>query len=269
MNKFYKVKGKVTKKLWEKVKDDYEGLRGDYKVKFQKKSDDSYDAIFSTASEDRDGDVIKQNFELDSFKRNPVLIDSHRYDSIDRIIGKIENISISDGKLKGTLKFALDNPRGVLASKLAEKGFLSATSIGFIPKEFNDKGEIEKSELLEVSLVGVPSNPEALLEKQKKQKGVDNQEDEENEADDELEGSEKETEEESEEKETKKPRKSKKELAKEAIKELADRRYKILKSLRDVANEYKSKIKDKNISKKEKRLLNKSIRDLIKAKKRG
>lgn len=154
-------------KLWEKMKGDYEGISVTLKAEFQKSAevDNSFHAIFSTDSEDRHGDVVVQDFDLKSFKKNPVFLDSHNYDSITHILGKISNASTQTGKLEGDIEFFVDNPKGLLAKQAVEQGFLNATSIGFIPKQFDDKGKILKSELLEVSGVSVPAQGEALFEK--------------------------------------------------------------------------------------------------------
>jgi len=106
---------------------------------------------------------VKQNFDLKSFKKNPVFLDSHNYSSIEKIIGKIDRAKVKDNKFQGDIIFNLDNPLGVLARNMVENGFLKATSIGFIPKDFDEKGNITKSEMLEVSAVSVPANPEALF----------------------------------------------------------------------------------------------------------
>ena len=124
-----------------------------------------FHAIFSSEVEDRHGEIVYQDFDLKAFKTNPVYLDSHNYDSIEHIIGKVSPISVKDGKLQGDIEFATDNPKGLLAQNLAEKGFLNTSSIGFIPKVFDDKGNILKSELLEISAVSVPANPDATFEK--------------------------------------------------------------------------------------------------------
>ncbi len=155
-----------VKSLWEKVKGEYQGLSMDVETTYTKSADSkTFDVIFSTADEDRHGDIVYQDFDLKFFKKNPVFLDSHNYDSIEHIIGKVKNVSVDGGKLKGQVEFAMMNPKGVLAEAMATAGFLNATSVGFIPKQFDDKGNIVKSELLEVSAVAVPANARALFEK--------------------------------------------------------------------------------------------------------
>lgn len=163
------------KELWEKAqKEGYEGISVSFISEFKKAEDGGdkpiFHAIFSTAGEDRHGDIVEQSWELKSFKKNPVYLDSHNYDSIVHILGRVSGLKVTgEGKkqkLEGNVEFMLENPKGALAAMMAEKGFLNASSVGFIPLEFDEKtGNIVHSELLEISAVSVPANAEALFEK--------------------------------------------------------------------------------------------------------
>ncbi|HEY1037150.1 MAG TPA: hypothetical protein VGE62_01050 [Candidatus Paceibacterota bacterium] len=176
--KFYSIEHKTFaelgvatyKQLWEKAKSEgYEGISVNVETKFLKKSEDGekklFHATFSSSNEDRHGDIVHQVFHLVAFQKNPVYLDSHNYDSIEHIIGRIPNIGVADGVLQGDVEFATMNPKGALAEKMAEGGFLHASSIGFIPMAFNEEGDIIESELLEISAVSVPANADALFEK--------------------------------------------------------------------------------------------------------
>lgn len=164
---------KSMKELWEKNQDKYKGFSCELPVTFEKsttKKEDgedvtTYTMVFSTPDVDRHGDIVLQNFDLKGYKKNPVILDSHNYDSIMHIIGKVNNIRVEDNKLKGEIEFMLKNPKGALAKAMVDGGFLNTSSIGFIPKDFNEKGQITESELLENSLVSVPANARALFEK--------------------------------------------------------------------------------------------------------
>jgi HK97 family phage prohead protease len=99
-----------------------------------------------------------------------VVVDSHRYDSIQAILGRSVEVRVQDGKLINRVEFAVSNPLGRLAFDMAKGGFLRAQSVGFIPKEWqNGKEEGEpdrryvRTELLEISLVAVPANPAAVV----------------------------------------------------------------------------------------------------------
>lgn len=173
--KFYQINNKTFSELgvgsyqemWEKVKNEHSGLSVQSAVEFKKlkSADNRFRVVMSTEDQDRHGEVVKQNWDLKSFKKNPVFLDSHNYDSIEHILGRVEKVKVKDNALQGVVEFNTESPKGVLAMKMAENGFLNATSVGFIPQEFNEKGDIEKSELLELSAVSVPSNAEALFEK--------------------------------------------------------------------------------------------------------
>jgi hypothetical protein len=157
------------KELWQKAQEEgYTGLSLPVETVITKEVDGDtkkFHAVFSAAVEDRHGEIVFQDFELKHFKKNPVYLDSHNYGSIESIIGKVSSLSVKEGKLQGDIEFASFNPLGALAEKLADEGFLNTSSIGFIPKAFDEKGNILKSEMLEISAVSVPANPEALYEK--------------------------------------------------------------------------------------------------------
>lgn len=172
------------KELWEKLEaKGYKGFEVQVDTVFTKSEKDNvFHAVFSTDSVDRHGDIVVQNWKLTNFKKNPVYLDSHNYNSIEHIIGKVNKIKVKDNKLEGDIEFAMSNPKGVMASEMARDGFLNASSVGFIPLKFDDKFEkILESELLEISAVSVPANPEATYEKQndntRKDSGKDNAED--------------------------------------------------------------------------------------------
>ncbi|TXH50823.1 MAG: hypothetical protein E6Q97_19610 [Desulfurellales bacterium] len=176
MHKFFSLTNKSLavlratshKELWEKAQEQgYTGLSVGCGVTIQAEVDGDqkkFHAVFSSETEDRHGEIVFQNFDLKHFRKNPVYLDSHNYWGIEHIIGRVSSISLKDGKLQGGIEFATMNPKGKLAQEMAEAGFINASSIGFIPKEFDDKGNILKSELLEISAVSVPANPEALYE---------------------------------------------------------------------------------------------------------
>jgi flagellar biosynthesis GTPase FlhF len=142
-----------------------EKLYKQFGVTVKSVNEDEYtiEAVFSTEDEDRHGDIVRQAWDLKQFKKNPVILNSHNYWSATDVIGKAIKIGVKNGQLEGTIKFAVEeNPVAKIVFDLYKGNFLSAFSVGFIPKEFSDKGEILKSELLEVSAVSVPANAYAL-----------------------------------------------------------------------------------------------------------
>jgi len=124
----------------------------------------------STEVLDRDKEVIKTDgWELDNFRKNPVILLSHEYRQPP--IGKALWVK----KDKNGLKFKAQFAKTQVAEEvfqLYKDGFMRAFSVGFIPKEWeegdpeDEKGPRKiytKQELLEISAVSVPSNPEALV----------------------------------------------------------------------------------------------------------
>ncbi len=136
----------------------------------------------STAAKDRHGTVVQpEGIDTARFSRNPVLLWAHDgygsafggKPSIDSIIGKISKIEKSSLALDVEAEFAPAevNVKAEQAYRLVRAGFLSAISIGFIARRSHMErlnGDaaptevLDEIELLEISLVPVPSNPEAL-----------------------------------------------------------------------------------------------------------
>jgi HK97 family phage prohead protease len=138
--------------------------------------------VISTGSVDRDQDRIDQSgWVLDHFAKNPVVLWGHNASMPP--IGKALDVGVKNGRLTSAVRFLPDEGYGTASAwadqiyKLAKDGWLSATSVGFRPLkwDFTDDPErgaddwfpgidFHSSELVELSLVTVPANPEALIE---------------------------------------------------------------------------------------------------------
>lgn len=130
------------------------------------------EAVFSTANQDRHGDIVMQNWILTNFKKNPVILNSHNYYDCAEVVANADKITVKNGQLEGKLRFAVnENPKAKIIFDLYAAGFLHAFSVGFIVKQWDDKGNMLKSELLEISCVSVPANADALVKA--KAKGID------------------------------------------------------------------------------------------------
>lgn len=129
------------------------------------------EALFSNEKEDRHGEKVMQNWDLKSFRKNPVLLNSHNYGDVSEVIGKISKIASKDKELTGKVHFAVnENPKAKIIFDLYAGGYLNAFSVGFVPKDFSEDGmTIMKAELLEISAVSVPANALALA----KSKGIE------------------------------------------------------------------------------------------------
>ncbi len=118
--------------------------------------------VGSSGVVDRHGESLNPSgWSLNNYTKNPLLLFGHDYRSLP--IGKALKVWIEDGKLMFTLKFA-DTPMGNEVFKLFEEEMLNAFSVGFIPLKWDESGEFTyaEMELLELSVVTVPANPEAL-----------------------------------------------------------------------------------------------------------
>lgn len=122
--------------------------------------------VMTSAALDRQGEVVElDGWDFRNFMANPVILDTHRYESINDIVGK----AVSEPRKEGNgwvvdIEFA-DTERGKVAKQLVKQGMLNAVSVGFRSTQRRKEGRIVhhvQKELLEVSLVAVPANPTAL-----------------------------------------------------------------------------------------------------------
>lgn len=121
-------------------------------------------AVASTATIDRMGEVIDQEgWDLTNYKANPVLLWAHNDREI--LIGNAKNIKVEKAAGVSRLVFEpdfhdkTDTARAI--KELFEEGRMKTFSVGFMPLEM-DGNTYTKSELLEISAVNVPANPDAM-----------------------------------------------------------------------------------------------------------
>ncbi len=132
----------------------------------------------STSDLDRHGTIIEpRGINTDNFVSNPVFMWGHdAYGSgdgppdLENVLGRVVDFNRSDEAFDVAVEWA-DHDRAVMARDLVRSGFLSAVSVGFIPDpdgmttrsiDGNEIPVYERTELVEVSLVPVPSNPAAI-----------------------------------------------------------------------------------------------------------
>src|SRR6266404_6093410 len=158
-------------------------------------SSDTLDFISSDETLDRYGEIIQASgWKLDSYHRNPVFQNAHQYGDVIFTLGRALVTEVRGGKLYQRIQFATDvNPMARIAHGLYRGKFLNAVSVGFIPLRWQNgdgtehqvgrgvltaphplpsdgrgiKGEgfrrrYLEQELLEVSAVAIPANPNAL-----------------------------------------------------------------------------------------------------------
>lgn len=122
--------------------------------------------VMTSDALDRQGEVVEtEGWDFGNFMRNPVILDTHRYESIEDIVGR----AVGEPRREGSgwvvdIEFA-PTERGKTAKELVERGMLNAVSVGFRSMQRRKVGSAihhVKKELLEVSLVAIPANPTAL-----------------------------------------------------------------------------------------------------------
>ncbi len=117
-----------------------------------------YIAVISDNTRDRVGDIVNIEFlDYENYLKNPVVLFNH---NSDKVIGKTTALVKENNKLIATFVFA-STPFAQEIKTLVDEGILNAMSIGFIPRQIGDG--ILGGELLEVSIVAIPANPEALI----------------------------------------------------------------------------------------------------------
>jgi uncharacterized protein len=159
------------------------GLRGGLQVEVQAHGGPAaapiIDFIASSGALDRFQEIIEPGgWRLEHYRRNPVFQNAHQYGDIIFTLGKalITEVRVIGSRraLFQRVEFATEaNPMARIAYGLYRGGFLRAVSVGFIPLRW-ENGPAQPSEgqayrrryleqeLLEVSAVGIPANPEAL-----------------------------------------------------------------------------------------------------------
>lgn len=118
--------------------------------------------------------ILTDGIDLEQFKRNPILLWMHRrnYQGTAGPIGRIENLRRDGAKLIGTPVFDQNDPFAKQVESKWENGFLRMASAGLEPLEVSDdpalvldgqtRATVTRSRLVEVSIVDMGSNDEAL-----------------------------------------------------------------------------------------------------------
>lgn len=122
--------------------------------------------VISDSSLDRHGTRINpKGWHLEAFKKNPIALFGH---SSGFPVGRWEDVRVVGEKLVGRLVMAAEGTSDRIDElrRLIEQGILRAVSVGFSVVKYGTPGEskfdFEEQELLEASLVSVPSNTNAL-----------------------------------------------------------------------------------------------------------
>lgn len=141
--------------------------------------DRSFDFICSTPSADGYGRVVVQDWDLSRYERNPVVLWNHGQgggifgDSADTDvslpIGRASNVRVEGGELRATITL-VDAAANPLAEKVFQglvQGSISAVSVGWQAADATydqaaDVLVLSGNELLEISVVAIPANADAV-----------------------------------------------------------------------------------------------------------
>lgn len=142
--------------------------------------------VASTAAVDSYQDIVEQTWKLDRFKLNPVFLLQHNSWSVP--IGRVEQIGVEKigvekvgdvEALVASVRFDMDDPDAAAIAGKYKRGFMHAVSVGFragkmtarsmLPEadpRYAPRGYIlSDNELLELSAVTIPANPEAVAQR--------------------------------------------------------------------------------------------------------
>lgn len=106
--------------------------------------------------------------DLERFKSNPVMLDSHLGGSTDSVIGKWTNIRIQGAQLLADPEFDEQDERAMKIKGKVDRGYLKGVSMGLTFNRANmelqpdDSYLLSKCELVEASIVSIPSNSNSL-----------------------------------------------------------------------------------------------------------
>jgi HK97 family phage prohead protease len=121
--------------------------------------------------------VLTSGIDITNFKKNPVMLFDHESmswggDIYNGPIGRWDEIKKSDGQLLANAIIDEDDPKGKILSNKVEKDFIRAASIGFRIIETSEdpklmlpgqtRPTVTKCELIEISIVGIPANKNAI-----------------------------------------------------------------------------------------------------------
>jgi len=127
------------------------------------RSADKIEIIASDERLDRQGDVLKlSDWDLREFRKAPRLMVDHDH-RVSKIVGKATNIRIKDKKLVFIPEFHGITQLSKDVEAMVKAGHLDTVSVGFIPHGPKKDGGSDSNELIEISFVTVPANPNARI----------------------------------------------------------------------------------------------------------
>jgi HK97 family phage prohead protease len=134
---------------------------------------DTFTWVLSDDTLDRDREIIDpKGWDLKAYKANPVVLWGHDWRT--PAIGKMMSVKRKGDQLVGKIQFdesGVDPLAAMVAAKV-RSGMISTGSVGFMVQKIEyqeDDNEVKaiitKAELFEFSIVNIPSNPSAVVQR--------------------------------------------------------------------------------------------------------
>lgn len=105
--------------------------------------------VASDETVDSFGEVIRVNgWRFNRFSRNAPFVDSHRYGSVEDLLGSVLDFEVKRGRLIETVQWAIDvpsNQRARIGWEMTRAGYLKAVSVGFQPIRMASRWDNDKS----------------------------------------------------------------------------------------------------------------------------
>ncbi len=110
--------------------------------------------------------ILTAGIYLERFNANPVMLDGHN-SSNQSVIGRWNDIKVESGKLSADTEFDTEDENAKNISGKVDRGLIKGASMGVSfnkadLKMINGELTLEKCQLLEASIVAIPSNANAL-----------------------------------------------------------------------------------------------------------
>lgn len=128
----------------------------------------------STEQVGRDGLIISADgWQLDNFRSNPAVLWSHDYSGQRPPIGRAV-VEVVKGKLMADITFDQGDEFARQVERKYREGFLNTVSVGWDtqqiepPRGSEGAARVTRAELLDISAVNIPGDPNALMERQKR-----------------------------------------------------------------------------------------------------
>lgn len=130
----------------------------------EKNKENYFKVIASSEDLDRSGEIIKlDGWDDSNYIKNPVILANHSY-KVEDIVWKMTKIYKEGKNLIVEWVFTEKTEMWKMCKELYNAWFLKTVSVWFIVKQRHEENRkiIEKAELLEVSFVAIPCNPNAV-----------------------------------------------------------------------------------------------------------